>query len=134
MNERSLETKLAEMGISNLEGVHWNFSTSALIEEAIRRREEHLAHMGALIVRTGFFTGRAANDKYLVDEPSSRNKIWWGKVNRPFPEDKFNDLYKRVCTYLEGREIFVQDCFAGADTQYEPASCINYLPESVFAL
>jgi phosphoenolpyruvate carboxykinase (ATP) len=119
MNEKNLETILADMGIKKLEGVHWNFTTAALVEEAIRRREGHLGHMGALIVRTGFFTGRAANDKYLVDEPTSRDNIWWGKSNRPFSEDQFNELYKRVCTYIEGRKIFVQDCLAGADTHYE---------------
>jgi phosphoenolpyruvate carboxykinase (ATP) len=120
MNEKNLETILAGKGIRKLEGVHWNFTTAALVEEAIRRREGHLAHMSALIVRTGFFTGRAANDKYLVDEPTSRDNIWWGKSNRPFPEAQFDELYRRVCTlYLEGRKIFVQDCLAGADTHYE---------------
>lgn len=116
---KELDHVLTGLGLKNLEAVHWNWATPALVEAAIRRREAHLAHLGPLVVRTGFFTGRAANDKYVVDEPSSRDQIWWGKVNRPFTEAHFDALYQQVCTYLEGAEVFIQDCIAGADAEYE---------------
>ena len=119
MDMSDLKAVLAELGLTNLDAVYWNWSTPALVEASVRRREGHLAHMGALVVRTGFFTGRAAEDKFLVDEPSSHDKIWWGDVNRPFSEDRFEALLLQVCRFLEGREVFVQDCIVGADPQYE---------------
>ncbi|MDZ7344086.1 MAG: phosphoenolpyruvate carboxykinase [candidate division KSB1 bacterium] len=102
-------------GIANTNLEYWNLSTPALYEEAIRRREGIVAHLGPLVVRTGHHTGRSPNDKYIVKEPSSDDKIWWGKVNRPIEADKFDRLYERLLAYLRGKDVFVQDCFAGAD-------------------
>ncbi len=70
--------------------------------------------MGAVAVKTGHYTGRAANEKFIVDEPTCHDHIAWGKVNRPFDPAKFDELYKRMCAYMQGRDLFVQDCFAGA--------------------
>jgi phosphoenolpyruvate carboxykinase (ATP) len=89
-----------------------------LYEEAIRRREGRLAHLGPLVVRTGQYTGRAPNDKFIVREPSSVDKVWWGKVNRPMEPDSFEALRRRLLAYLQGKDLFVQDCFAGADPDY----------------
>ena len=97
MNDRDPRTMLADIGIRNVDAIYWNWSSAALVEVSLRRREAHLAHLGPLVVRTGVFTGRAANDKFIVDEPSSRDKIWWGEINRPFSEDRFDALYRRVC-------------------------------------
>ncbi|NIM48064.1 MAG: phosphoenolpyruvate carboxykinase [Gemmatimonadales bacterium] len=109
------EYGLENHGIRNVDTVYWNLSTSLLYEEAIRRREGHLAHLGPLVVRTGHHTGRAPNDKFLVHEPSSEDKVWWGKVNRPMEAANFETLYRRLLAYLQGEDIFVQDCYAGAD-------------------
>jgi phosphoenolpyruvate carboxykinase (ATP) len=119
INVEPIKASLAKLGIRNLERIYWNTPSPSLYERAVRRREGHLSHMGPLVVRTGYFTGRAANDKYVVDEPSSRDRIWWGKINQPIDEQKFDILYKRVSRYLEGRQVFVQDCLAGADPEYE---------------
>ena len=101
---------LSYLGLSNLGTIHHNLSTPALYEEAVRRREGWIAHLGPLVVRTGQYTGRSAEDKFIVEEPGSRDKIWWGKVNRRFAEEKFDALFQRVCASLEGQELFVQDC------------------------
>jgi len=119
MSLESLEDVLADLGLRNLENIHWNLTTARLYESAIRRREGHLAHLGPLVTRTGSFTGRAPNDKFVVEEPSSKDKIWWGKVNRPFAPAKFDSIYRRACRFLEGRDIFVQDLLVGADPEYE---------------
>ncbi len=119
MSIEALEDVLARMGLTNLGSIRWNLSTAQLYESSIRRREAFLAHMGPLVTRTGSFTGRAPNDKFVVDEPSSRDKIWWGKVNRPFPEEKFDKLWNKVCTFLQGQEVFVQDLLVGADQKHE---------------
>ncbi len=105
-------------GIQNVNAVYWNLSTPLLYEEAIRRREARLAHLGPLVVRTGQHTGRSPNDKFIVKEPSSIDKVWWGKVNKAIAPEQFEILKKRMLAYLQGKDLFVQDCFAGADTQY----------------
>ncbi len=105
-------------GLTNLKNAYWNLSTPALYEEAIKRDEGVIAHLGPLVVRTGQFTGRSANDKFIVDEPTSRDKIWWGAVNRPIASDRFDELHRRVVSYLQGKDVFVQDCWCGADVGY----------------
>ncbi len=109
---------LEHHGIHNVNFVYWNLSTPLLYEEIIRRREGRLAHLGPLVVRTGEHTGRAPNDKYIVREPSSEDKVWWGPVNQAMTPEQFAGLYHRLLSYLEGKDLFVQDCFAGADRQY----------------
>ena len=120
MGIEALEDVLEKrIGLRNLDTIRWNLSTAQLYESSIRRREAFLAHHGPLVTRTGSFTGRAPNDKFVVDEPSSRDKIWWCKVNRPFSEENFDKLLKKVCNFLEGQGLFVQDLLVGADTRYE---------------
>jgi len=109
---------LGYLGITNTGAVHHNLSTPALYEEAIRRREAMLSHLGPLVVRTGQYTGRSADDKFIVREPSSEGRIWWGKYNRPIDEGSFDRLVVRLQAYLQGRDIFVQDAYAGADPAY----------------
>ena len=70
-------------GITNLRAVYWNLSTPELYEEAVKRREGIIAHLGPLVVRTGEFTGRSPNDKFVVKEPSTEDNIWWGSVYVP---------------------------------------------------
>ena len=105
-------------GLKNLYKVYWNLPSPALYEEATFRGEGHMVNGGPFLVYTGKWTARAANDKYLVAEDTTKDKIWWGEYNRPMSEDKFNGLYSRLMAYLQGEEIFVQDCFVGADPRY----------------
>jgi phosphoenolpyruvate carboxykinase (ATP) len=109
---------LDKHGIQNVRQVFWNLPTPLLYEEAVARREARIAHLGPLVVRTGAHTGRAANDKYIVQEPSSEASIGWGKVNRPISPEKFAALYRRLLAYYQGRDLFVQDGYAGADPDY----------------
>ncbi len=105
-------------GIKNVDVAHWNLSAPALYEEAMRRHEGLIAGGGALVVRTGHHTGRSPNDKFIVEEPSSAEKIWWGEVNRPLAPERFDGLHARMLSYLQDRDLFVQDCHAGADADY----------------
>ncbi len=70
---------------------------------------------------TGQHTGRSPNDKFIVQEPSSADRVWWSKVNRPIAPRHFDALHQRLLNYVEGRELFVQDCYAGADPRYRLA-------------
>lgn len=109
---------LEELGLTHLGHVFWNMSTPVLYEHAIRRYEAQISHLGPLVVRMGQHTGRAAKDKYIVREPSTDKEIWWGKVNAPFEERHFDNLLSRMCAYMRGKTLFVQDCYAGADERY----------------
>ena len=109
---------LSEYGIRNLERACWNYSPATLTELALRRREGHLAANGALVVRTGQFTGRSPKDKYVVMDDTTSETVNWGPVNQPMSEECFDRMYSRLTAFLEGHEIFVQDCFGGADTEY----------------
>jgi phosphoenolpyruvate carboxykinase (ATP) len=95
--------------------VHRNLSTAELYEAAIRSDEGLIAASGPLVVRTGKHTGRSPEDKFVVREPSSQDKIWWGDVNRPMSEEHYDRLRARLVAYAADRELYVQDCFIGAD-------------------
>lgn len=113
------ELAMSHLGLKNLESVYWNLPTPSLYEHAIRKCEGHLAHLGALVVRTGHFTGRAVKDKFIVDEPGSHDKVWWGEFNRAMPEEHFDALLERVRRYMDGKQVYVEDCLVGADSKYE---------------
>jgi phosphoenolpyruvate carboxykinase (ATP) len=111
-------TGLEGHGIVNVPRVYWNLSVPALYEEAVRRREGAISADGSLVCRTGQHTGRSPNDKFIVREPSSEDKVWWSKVNRPIEPHFFDLLHQRMVNYVEGKELFAQDCYAGADARY----------------
>ncbi|MCF6138364.1 phosphoenolpyruvate carboxykinase (ATP) [Pseudalkalibacillus berkeleyi] len=113
-----------------------NLATPTLVEKAISRGEGVLSSTGALQVETGKYTGRSPKDKYIVMEPSVKDKIDWGSVNQPIEEEKFNNLYRKVLKYLdEKEETFVFEGFAGADKAYQlPLQVINeYAWHNLFA-
>ncbi len=116
--ELAADFGLSNHGFTYLDRVYWNLPDSALYEEIIFRNEGKLAVEGPLIVKTGKYTARAANDKYIVQEESTEKNIWWGQYNRPFSLEKFNALMGRLQAYAQGEEFFVQDCYAGADPDY----------------
>src|SRR5206468_1465638 len=89
-----------------------------LYTHALRREEGVLAHGGPLVVDTGHHTGRSPDDKFVVREPGSEDRIWWGKVNRPLDEERYESLRDKVTAYLGGRQLFVVDAFAGADPSH----------------
>lgn len=105
-------------GVTHAARVFWNLSPSALVEEAVRRGEGVLSSHGALVVDTGKHTGRSPNDKFIVEEPSSKAYIDWGKTNKPFDADKFDRLHARVCAYLQSRDVFVVEARGGAAAAY----------------
>src|SRR5690242_7546093 len=106
--------------------VKWNLSVAALYEEAVRRQEGLLAADGPLVCRTGLHTGRSPNDKFVVRDPSSEQHVAWGKVNRPLEEAQFDALHRDLLTSTRDKELYVLDCYAGADPTYRlPVRIIN---------
>jgi phosphoenolpyruvate carboxykinase (ATP) len=106
---------LADHGLSPGGPVQWNPTTALLYTHALRRGEGALAEGGPLVVDTGRFTGRSPKDKFVVREPGSESRIWWGSVNQPLAENHFDDLREKVVAHLDAHELYVVDAFAGAD-------------------
>ncbi len=126
---------LDNIGLNNLHKVYWNLSTEALYEEIIFRGEAQISQLGPIIVSTGKHTARAANDKFIVRESTTEQNVWWGEYNRPYSTQKFDELYCRLQGFLQGRDLFVQDCYGGADPNYRlPVRIITELAwHSLFA-
>ena len=115
---RKAEYNLSNHGISNLRLAYWNLPTEALYEEAVFRNEGATVAGGPFVAFTGKHTARSANDKFVVRHVDSENNIWWGVYNRPFDGEKFEVLYDRLLGFLQGRDVFVQDVYGGADENY----------------
>jgi len=111
--------RLKNHGLMYLDRVFWNLPDEALYEEIIFRNEGKITKQGPVLVNTGKHSARAANDKFVVKEESTEDKIWWGEYNRPITTEKFNQVLARVQAYCQDEELFVQDCYAGADPEYK---------------
>ena len=112
---------LNQLGLTNLTNVHRNLPVKELVDDIVKNGEGVIGLRGAAMVDTGIYTGRSPKDKYIVDEPSSNDKIWWGPVNRKISEDIFNTLYEKVVNYYnsaDGSKTYIFDGFAGADPNY----------------
>lgn len=100
--------------------VHRNLAPALLVEEAIRHGEAMLAASGALSVTTGKYTGRSPHDKFVVDSPAVHEQIDW-ENNCAFSPEAFERLYQRMLAYVQGREVYVFDGFAGAAPEHRLA-------------
>ncbi len=106
------------LGIIHPINVYHQLSPAQLTEKALAAGEGVLTDTGALRVMTGKYTGRSPKDRFIVDEPEFHDQIAWGKVNMPISNEKFERIYKGVRAYLQHRDIYVFDGFAGADPDY----------------
>ncbi len=109
---------IEKLGIIGAKAVYRNLTPAQLTEAALRRGEGHLSNTGALVITTGKYTGRSPDDKFIVDTEGVHDDIAWGKVNKPISRERFNAIKGKVAAYLQGREIFIFDGFAGADPKY----------------
>ncbi|MBC8532480.1 phosphoenolpyruvate carboxykinase (ATP) [Yeguia hominis] len=107
-----------ELGIAGDGTVYRNLAVPSLVEEALFRGEGRLSDTGALVVETGKYTGRSPDDKFIVDTPAVHDEIAWGKINVPIEESKFSAIKAKMLAYLQNRDLFVFDGFAGADPKY----------------
>ena len=108
---------LESYGITNAT-VRYQLTPDELHEETISKGQGVEASSGALAVNTGEFTGRSPQDRFIVKDAITEDKVWWGNINIPFESDKFDALYKKVTNYLSGKEIYVRDSYACADPNY----------------
>ncbi|RMF09480.1 MAG: phosphoenolpyruvate carboxykinase [Alphaproteobacteria bacterium] len=120
---------IENQGVKNPRNVYWNLGTEALYEQTLSRGLGTMAKGGALVVSTGSHTGRSANDKFIVKESSSEKNIWWGDINRPISERHFDGLRHKILAYFQGKDLFVQDLWGGAEPAYRlPVRIISESP------
>src|ERR671910_2319013 len=120
---------LAGHGLTPGGRVHYQPTAALLYTHALERRDGRLAEGGSIVVDTGVHTGRSPNDKFVVRDPSTEDRIWWGKVNAELPEDAFDGLRDRVTSFLSDQDLYVVDAFAGADPEHRLAlRVITYSP------
>ena len=128
-NPKIITTKsmvqFAEMEIE-IGRVHHNLSVPSLVELIISRKEGVLSSTGALSVKTGKFTGRSPDDKYIVDDEVTHDTVDWGKLNHPISEENFDRIFRRMKKHVEDKEFFIFDGFVGADPENRlPIRTIN---------
>ena len=109
------EIGIDRQGLKNTGKVFWNLSVSELYEHSLRDQVGLLSSNGSLVCTTGPHTGRSPQDKYFVEEPSTKDDIDWGAVNRPLSEESFDKLYARMTAHFEGKPVYVRDMYAGAE-------------------
>ena len=109
---------LSDLGLDRTQTVYYNLSPARLVELSVRRGEGRLTDGGPLATRTDPHTGRSPNDRFVVREPSSEGAVAWGNTNRPVSEETFDGLLDSMKRYATGRDVFVRDCYAGADPRY----------------
>jgi len=99
--------------------VHWNLVPAELYEHAVKNGEAVITKDGAIRVLTGQYTGRSPNDKFFVEEETSKDKIWWGDINKPTTEYVFENMHEKVLNHLSHRRnLYVIDAFCGTDPNY----------------
>ena len=110
-------SQLEQMGITPGK-IHRNFQVKKLIELVIEKNEAILTANGAVSVRTGKYTGRSPDDRFIVDDEQTHDSVDWGKINHPFPEDKFDKIFEKMKRHVKDKEIFIFDGFVGADIEH----------------
>ncbi|MGH6912965.1 MAG: phosphoenolpyruvate carboxykinase (ATP), partial [Geminicoccales bacterium] len=106
---------LEALGLRPSAPVRWNLPTPVLVQLAVSRREAALVAGGALSASTGRHTGRAPRDRFIVESPEIQGDVDWGKVNQGIDEQSAARLWAKARSHVAGRDLYVQDLYAGAD-------------------
>ena len=109
---------LGEMGLCTTQQINYQQNPTQLCEQALKRGEATLNNTGALVIKTGKFTGRSPNDKFTVKDEITTDTVNWNDFNIPIEEKYFFQLKEKMLSYLSQKEIWVRDCFACADEKY----------------
>ena len=109
---------LKSIGISNFRTAYWNLTPEELVEHTIKKNQGVLAENGAICIETGEFTGRSPADRFVVEDELTSSTVDWGNINKPFPADKFDQLYNKITAYFADKDIYVRDAYACAEDKY----------------
>lgn len=109
---------LQKLGFKNSEKIHYQLDPATLTEQSVAMGEGVLSEKGALVIKTGEFTGRSPKDKFIVKDEITKDTVNWNNFNMPVEEKVFDNLYNKIVNYLSNKEIWVRDCYACADPAY----------------
>ena len=113
------KSQLAEQnGIEDPSNIYYNLSIPELYEEMVKRGEGIIGEAGTLVASTGVHTGRSPADRFIVEEPGTKDDINWGEINRPISPENFDKLHKKILDYYKGKDLFVRDLFVCAHPDY----------------
>ena len=110
---------IEKYGFNHTGNIFRNNPPGALVEKALLHKEGRLSRAGALCIETGERTGRSPDDKYIVDTPAVHDLIAWGNVNRPVSAEVFDQVYDQMIQYLNDKDLYIFDGFAGANRKYQ---------------
>ncbi len=111
------ELDLEEIGRQNLAQVHRNLPTPVLYEQSIKNREGFISHLGPLVVRTGQYANRSLEDRFIVRDPDSDEKVWWSGRNKELAPENFKAIFYRVLAYLQNKDVYTQECNVGSTSK-----------------
>ena len=113
-----MTTILKKLNINT--NVKWNLSPSEIEKICLQEGSAKKTNLGAITIDTGKFTGRAPKDRYIVKDIETSKKVWWGNINQPYPEEKFNKLKSKLILHINSKkEIYARNCFACANKNYK---------------
>ena len=111
--------QLLKIGITNKESIHYQLSPEELVQDTLRTGEGVLNDTGALVIKTGEFTGRAPKDKFIVKDEITENTVHWNEFNIPMEPKYFEIVFEQIRQHLNKvPELWVRDCYACADPRY----------------
>ncbi len=121
---------LSQYGINDAEAL-WNLAPAELEKIALEKGMAERTDLGAIAINTGKFTGRAPDDRFIVKDELTENTVWWGKINKPFDSQKFENLRDKLAKYMSGKTLYARDVYACADERHRlNIRVINELPWS----
>ncbi|MES2429463.1 MAG: phosphoenolpyruvate carboxykinase (ATP) [Bacteroidota bacterium] len=109
---------LLNSGLKFSENIHYQLGPEELTDQSLDRNEGVLSDTGALVINTGEFTGRSPKDKFIVQDPMTKDTVFWSEFNIPIEEHYFLQLKQKMLAYLNDKEIWIRDCYACADKNY----------------
>jgi len=126
INKEKIRADLKSYGISDLKEVYHNLSYEDLFKHELDPNNDgfekgYETDTGAVTVDTGIFTGRSPKDKFIVEEETSKNNIWWtsptrkASDNKPVTKETWDHLFKISAIQLTGKKLYIQDGYAGAN-------------------
>jgi phosphoenolpyruvate carboxykinase (ATP) len=112
-----MKVNLEKYGLKDVKA-KWNLTSEELQKITVEKGMGKETENGTLAINTGKFTGRSPQDRFLVKDDYTKDKIWWGKINKPISPENFDRLYDEVANYLSGKEVYARDGYVCADPKY----------------
>lgn len=121
MQDLAITSKTKDLEKYGLKDVtpQWNLTSKDLQKITVEKGMGKETVNGTLAVNTGKFTGRSPQDRFIVKDDYTKDRVWWGKINKPVSPENFDRLQNNIVDYLSGKEIYVRDAAVCADVKYQ---------------